>query len=64
MNTPVVEVEIKCLWFAFAEGEQCCGFGGVSEAVQLGQLEGAVCVFDVAEDAAGSLSSCLCKTGC
>ena len=31
-----------------------CRFGGVGEAVQLGELQGAVGVFDVAEDAAGA----------
>ena len=48
MNTPVVEVEVECLWFAFSEGEGCCRFGGVGEAMQLGELEGAMGVFDVA----------------
>ena len=42
MNTAVIKVEVECLWFAFSEGERCCRFGGVGEAVQLGQAEGAV----------------------
>src|SRR5829696_3537653 len=54
MNAPVVEVEVECFWFAVAEGECSCGFGGVSEAIQLGQVEGAVALLDVAEDAAGA----------
>jgi hypothetical protein len=48
MNTAVIKVEAECLWFAFAEGERCCRFGGVGEPVQLGELEGAMGVFDVA----------------
>jgi hypothetical protein len=54
VNAPVIKVEVECLWFAVAEGERCCGFGGVGEAMQLGQSEGAVAVGDVAEDAAGA----------
>jgi hypothetical protein len=54
MDTAVIKVEVECLRFAFSEGERCCGFGGVGEAVQLGEAEGAVGVGDVAEDAAGA----------
>ena len=36
MNTAVIKVEVECLWFAFAESERCCRFGGVGEAMQLG----------------------------
>jgi hypothetical protein len=54
MNAAMIEVEVECFRFAFAERECGCGFGGVGEAVQLGQVEGAVSVFDVAEDAAGA----------
>jgi hypothetical protein len=54
MNAPVIKVGVECVWFAFAEGECCCCFGGVGEAVQLGQAEGAVAVLDVAEDTAGA----------
>jgi hypothetical protein len=54
MNTAVVEVEVECLGFAFAEGEGCCRFGGVGEPVQLGELQGAMRVCDVAKDAAGA----------
>ncbi len=54
MNPSVIKVEVECCWFAFPEGERCCGFGGVGEAMQLGESEGAVGVFDVAKDAAGA----------
>src|SRR5215203_6070624 len=54
MDPAVIKVEAECLWFAFSEGERCCGFGGVREAMQLGQTESAVGVCDVAEDAAGA----------
>jgi hypothetical protein len=54
VDAAVIKVEVECLLFAFSEGERCCGFGGVGEAVQLGQVEGAVGVLDVAEDAAGA----------
>jgi hypothetical protein len=48
VDTTLIQVEVERLWFAVAEGEGCCGFVGVGEAMQLGELEGAVCVFDVA----------------
>ncbi len=35
MNAAVIKVEVECLWFAFSEGEGCCRFGGVGEAMQL-----------------------------
>ena len=54
VDASVVEVEVQCGGVAVAEGEGGGGFGGVGEAVQLGELEGAVGVFDVAEDAAGA----------
>jgi hypothetical protein len=54
MDTAVIKVKVECLRFAFAEGERCCGFGGVGEAVQLGDAECAVDVGDVAEDAAAA----------
>jgi hypothetical protein len=50
----VIKVEVECLWVAVAKGERCCRFGGGGEAVQLGQVEGAVGVSDVAEDTAGA----------
>ena len=28
MDTAGIKVEVECVWFAFAEGERCCGFGG------------------------------------
>ena len=54
VDPSVVEVEVQCGGVAVAEGEGGGGFGGVGEAVQLGELEGAVGVSDVAEDAAGA----------
>ena len=54
MDAAVVEVEAECARVAVAEGERGGGFGRVGEAVQLGELQGAVGVFDVAEDAAGA----------
>ena len=54
MHSAVVEVEVECGGVAVAEGEGRGGFGGVGEAVQLGELQCAVGVFDVAEDAAGA----------
>ena len=54
MDAAVIKVELQPRRVAFAEGEGCCRFGGVGEAMQLGQAEGAVGVFDVAEDTAGA----------
>ena len=54
MDPVVCEVEVKCRRVAVAEGECCGRFNRVGEAVQLGQVEGAVGLFDVAEDAAGA----------
>src|SRR5215218_1825838 len=54
MYAAVIKGKVECLWFAFAEGERCCGFGGVGEAMQLGEAEGAVALLDVAEDTAGA----------
>ena len=48
MDASVIEVEVERRVFTFAEGERCCRFGGVGEPVQLGELEGAMGVFDVA----------------
>src|SRR5215213_4084216 len=53
MNTTVIKVELEPRSIAVAQGERR-GFGRVGEAVQLGQAEGGVSVFDVAEDAAGA----------
>ena len=44
MNAAMIKVEVECLGFAFSEGERCCRFTGVGEAMQLGQAEGAVAV--------------------
>jgi hypothetical protein len=54
MDTTVIKIEVECLWFAFSEGERCCRFGGVGEAMQLSQAEGAMGVLDVAKDTAGA----------
>jgi len=54
MNTAVIKVELECLRFTFAEHERCRRLGRAGEAVQLGQVERTVGLFDVAEDAAGA----------
>src|SRR5215217_7616774 len=54
MDPAVIKVELQTGRVAFAEGKRCCRFGGVGEAMQLGQPEGAISVLDVAEDAAGA----------
>jgi hypothetical protein len=33
VDAAVIKVEVECLWFAVTEGERCCCFGGVREAV-------------------------------
>src|SRR5215217_5869186 len=54
IDPPMIKVEVERLWFAVAEGERCCRFGGICEAMELGQAERAVGLFDVAEDTAGT----------
>ena len=54
MNTAMIEIEAECAGIAVPQGERGFWFGRVGEAVQLGKLQGAVNVLDVAEDAAGS----------
>src|SRR5829696_1149450 len=54
MNTTVIKIEVERSQVAVPDGEGCSCFGGVGKAVQLGQVEGAIAVFDVAEDAAGA----------
>ena len=54
MNTAMIEIEAECAGIAFPQRERGLCFGRVGEAVQLGKLQGAVNVLDVAEDAAGS----------
>jgi hypothetical protein len=54
MDPAVIKVEVEPRRVALAEGKRRCRFGGVGEAVQLGQAEGAVGLGDVAEDAAGA----------
>ena len=50
----MIEIEAECARIAFPQGERGLRFGQVGEAVQLGELQGAVNVLDVAEDAAGT----------
>src|SRR5215204_7292998 len=54
MNTAMIEIEAESAGVAFPQDERGLCFGRVGEAVQLGELQGAVNVLDVAEDAAGS----------
>ena len=54
MHTSMIKIERQRLGVAFAEGEGGCGFGRVGEAVELGEVECAVAVCDVAEDTAGA----------
>src|SRR5215207_3522022 len=54
MNSALIKVELQPRRVAFAEGERCCRFGGVGEAMQLGQAESAVDVLDVAKHTAGA----------
>ena len=53
VDAAVVKVEPQRLG-RLREGEGCCGFGGVGEPVHLGEMERAVGVVVVAEDAAGA----------
>ena len=52
MNTAMIEIEVECAGIAFPQGERGLCFGRVGEAAQLGELQDAVNVLDVAEDAA------------
>jgi hypothetical protein len=54
MNTAMIEIEAECAGISFPQGERGLCFGRVGEAVQLGELQGAVNVLDVAEDTASS----------
>src|SRR4051794_30717293 len=54
MDALPVEVEAERFGSAVSEGEGGGGFGGVGEAVQLGQPERAVAGLDIAKDAAGA----------
>jgi hypothetical protein len=54
MNPAVIEIEAECTGIPFPQGERGLCFGRDGEAVQLGQVQGAVHVLDVAEDAAGA----------
>ena len=54
MDPAVIKVELQRRRVALAEGQRCCRFGGVGEAMQLSQAEGAVDMGDVAEHTAGA----------
>jgi hypothetical protein len=54
MNTTMAMVEVERSRVAVAEGECCCCFGGVGEAVQLGEMQRAVALLDVTADTAGA----------
>ena len=54
MNTAVIKVEHQPRMVALADGKRCCRFGGVGEAMQLSQPEGAISVLDVAKYTAGA----------
>jgi hypothetical protein len=57
MDTTVIKIELKPRRVAVTEDERCCRFGGIGEAMQLGQADGAVRVFDVAEDTAEPIAA-------
>src|SRR5512133_4227783 len=54
MNPAMIEIEAECAGITFPQGERGLCFGRVGEAVELGGLQGAVTVLDVAEHAAGA----------
>ena len=54
MNASVIKVVVQSGVVAFAKRDCCRCFGGVGEAVELGELNRAACLSDVAEDAAGA----------
>jgi hypothetical protein len=54
INTAMIEIEAECAGISFPQGERGFCFGRIGEAVQLGELQGAVNVLDVAEDTAGA----------
>jgi hypothetical protein len=54
VNTAMIEIEAERSGITFPQGERGVCFGGVGEAVQLGQMQRAVPLLDVAEDTAGS----------
>ena len=60
MNTAVIKVELQPRRVAFSDGERCCRFGGVGEAMQPGQAEGAVgvCVMSRRTPPAPIAASC------
>src|SRR5215213_12033969 len=54
MNTAMIEIEAERAGISVPQRERNLCFGRVGEAVQLGQMQGAMTVLNVAEDAAGS----------
>ena len=54
MHPTLIEIERQGVPVAVAERKGCFGFGRVREAVKLGELQGAVNMFDVAKDTAGT----------
>ena len=54
MNAAVIKVEVERPRLAVAERKRRSRLGGVGEAMQLGQAEGAVVLLDVAKDTAGA----------
>jgi hypothetical protein len=54
MNTAMINIKVERVRFTFSQSERCRRFTRIGEAMKLGQVEGAVAVLDVAEDAAGA----------
>jgi hypothetical protein len=54
MDPAVINVELQPRRVALAESQRCCRFGGVGEAMQFSQAQGAVDVGDVAKHTAGA----------
>jgi hypothetical protein len=54
MNPAMIEIEARCAGVAVPQRERGLCFGRVGEAVQLGQMQRAVGLRDVAEDTAGA----------
>jgi hypothetical protein len=53
-DTTMIEIEAECPEIAVPQGERGLCFSRVGETVQLGELQGAMKVLDVTEDAAGT----------
>jgi hypothetical protein len=54
VDATVIQVEVERVRVTVPEGKRRVSFGGVGEAVQHGEMQRAVGLFDVAEDAAGA----------